>query len=118
MTRNKTFINRYSLSKILRDKKKSNEYFETMLANLTMEEVIGLKLEVALSKNPTLMVGLPIWKSTPKFIRDAMLKAALGIAGTKKGAMRLLGMSAKTFNNYLNKLEILEYYKEKGDDTN
>lgn len=89
-----------------------------MLANLTMEEVIGLKLEVAFSKNPSLMIGLPIWKSTPKFVRDAMFKAALGIAGTKKGAMRLLGMNARIFNDYLDKLDILTYYKEKGDDSN
>lgn len=104
--------------KILREKKKSNEYFETLLANLTMEEVIALKLELAVSKNPTTFLSLPIWKSTPKFVRDAMFKAALGIAGTKKGAMRILGMNVRQFKNYLNKLDIIAYYKEKGDDIN
>jgi len=104
--------------KILREKKKSNEYFETLLSNLTMEEMIALKLELALHKNPIAVLGLPIWKSTPKFVRDAMFKAALGIAGTKKGAMRILGMNGKQFKNYLNKLDILTYYKEKGDDIN
>jgi hypothetical protein len=47
-----------------------------------------------------------------------MFKAALGIAGTKKGAMRILGMNARVFNNYLSKLDILSYYKEKGDEIN
>jgi len=89
-----------------------------LLANLTMEEVIGLKLELALSRNPTSLLNLPVWKATPKFVRDAMFKAALGIAGTKKGAMRILGMNARVFNNYLCKLDILAYYKEKGDDSN
>jgi len=106
------------MSKILREKKKSNEYFEVLLANLTMEELIALKLELALQQNPA-FIGLPVWKATPKFVRDAMFKAALGIAGTKKGAMRILGMNVKTFKNYLNKLDILSYYeKEKGDDIN
>jgi hypothetical protein len=82
-----------------------------------MEELIALKLELALQQNPA-FIGLPVWKATPKFVRDAMFKAALGIAGTKKGAMRILGMNVKTFKNYLNKLDILTYYKEKGDDTN
>ena len=105
------------MSKILREKKKSNEYFEVLLANLTMEELIALKLELAIKENPA-FIGLPVWKATPKFVRDAMFKAALGIAGTKKGAMRILGMNVKTFKNYLSKLDILTYYKEKGDDTN
>ena len=37
----------YSLSKKLRREKKSNDQFEVMLSQLTLEEVIGLKLELA-----------------------------------------------------------------------
>jgi hypothetical protein len=37
----------YSLCKKLRQEKRSNDEFETMLANLSLEEVIGLKLELA-----------------------------------------------------------------------
>ena len=36
----------YSLSKKLRQEKKSNDEFEVMMGNLTLEELIGLKLEL------------------------------------------------------------------------
>ena len=114
----KTFVNRYSISKILRDKKKSNDYFELMIGNLTLEELIALKLEIAFRTAQTPLMGIPIWKTTTKFVKDAIFKFALSAAGTKKGAKRLLGMNNKQFDNYLQKLEIISYYKEKGDDSN
>ena len=37
----------YSLSKKLRRENKSNDEFEVMISQLTLEELIGLKLELA-----------------------------------------------------------------------
>ena len=42
--------NRYSVSKILREKNRSNDFFEIMLGNLTLEEIISLKLEIRIKK--------------------------------------------------------------------
>lgn len=114
----KPFVNRYSISRILRDKKKSNDYFEVMIGNLTLEELIALKLEIAFRTAQTPLMGIPVWKATAKYVKDAVFKFALSATGTKKGAKRLLGMNNKQFDYYLQKLEILSYYKEKGDDSN
>jgi hypothetical protein len=109
--------NRYSISRILREQKKSNDFLELMIGNLTLEELIALKLEVAFRSVPTPVYGIPVWKATPKLARDAVLKFALSVSGSKLMAARLLGMNNREFANYINKYEILDYYKkEKGDD--
>ena len=78
----------------------------------------GLKLEIALRSVPTPMLGLPIWNSTPKFVKEAIFRAAFALAGSKLGARRILGMNNRQFNNYLSKLDILTQYKEKKDGIN
>lgn len=105
--------NRYSISRILREEKKSNDFFELMLGNISMEDLIALKLEIAFRSSSTPLLGFPIWKATTKFVRDAIFKYAYATGGSKLRAMRLLGMNSRQFNNYLCKLEIKNYYKEK-----
>ena len=110
--------NRYSVSKILREKNRSNDFFEIMLGNLTLEEIISLKLEIAFRSGGVPIYGLPIWKNTPKIAREAVLRYALLAGGSKKNAALLLGMNDRQLSNYLSKYDILTYYKEKGDGIN
>ena len=54
----------YSLSNKLRKEGKSSEEFEILFNNLSLEEVIGLKLELASKFGlKGKMYGLPIWYS-------------------------------------------------------
>jgi len=53
----------YSISNKLRKEKRSHEEFEIMLNSLTLEEVIGLKLELASRNIANRLYGLPIWSS-------------------------------------------------------
>ena len=53
----------YSLSRKLRRESKSNDQFEVMLSQLTLEEVIGLKLELASKVLGGKLFGLPVWSS-------------------------------------------------------
>ena len=72
MTWNKKDIrgknHRYSLTKKLREENKSNEEFEVMLNNLSLEELIGLKLELASKVFGGKSYGLPIWKSMKEIV--------------------------------------------------
>ena len=51
----------YSLSKKLRQEKRSNDEFETMLSNLTLEEVIGLKLALSTKPVKNRLYGFTLW---------------------------------------------------------
>ena len=87
----------YSLSRKLKKEKRSDELFEIKLNNLSLEEVIALKLELASSSAGKALYGLPLWNSLPDIVRDGMLRYALSATRTRGEAMRLLGLTPKDF---------------------
>tara|TARA_Y100000310_G_scaffold38155_1_gene35802 strand:+ start:5706 stop:6095 length:390 start_codon:yes stop_codon:yes gene_type:complete len=103
----------YSISKKLRKDRKSNEEFEIMLANLTLEEVIALKLELATKSISNRMYGFPIWHSLHNIVQDAVFKYAYSATRTKAEAMRFLGLQENWFHKLQKKYGIDDYFVEK-----
>lgn len=101
----------YSISKILREEKRSNDYFEIMLNNLTLEEIIALKLELAYKSAGFVLHGFPLWSSTNYIIKDALLKYAVSASKTKTEARKLLGLTNIKFYRLLKKYKINKYFK-------
>ena len=64
-----------------------------MLNNLSLEEIIGLKLELAARSVGNMLYGLPILTSLPYITRDAILKYSLSATRSKKEAARFLGIN-------------------------
>ena len=110
----------FSISKKLREENKSNDYFELMLGNLPLEDIIALKLEIAFRAVGIPLHGIPIWKTIPVITKDAFLKFVLSITSSKKEAANYLGTNKQQLNNYLKSYKTVEYFstKEKGDGTN
>ena len=103
----------YSISKKLRKDRKSNEEFEIMLASLTLEEVIALKLELATKSISNRMYGFPIWHSLHNIVQDAVFKYAYSATRTKAEAMRFLGLQENWFHKLQKKYGIDDYFVEK-----
>jgi transcriptional regulator of acetoin/glycerol metabolism len=107
----------YSISKVLRNQNKSNDYFEILLSSLSLEEIIALKLELAYKAIGFPLHGFPIWKSINYITKDALLKYAVSASKTKSDAMRLLGLDSIKFFRLLKKYNINKYYiKEENND--
>lgn len=87
----------YSISRKLRKQNKSDDIFEVKLNNLTLEEVIALKLELASNNAGGTLYGLPLWNSLPDIVQDGVLRYALSATRTKGEAMRLIGLTSKDF---------------------
>ena len=87
----------YSISKKLREDLKSNEEFEVMLSNLSLEEIIALKLEISTKPVNKRLYGIPIWNSLKDISRDAAFKYAYSATRTKTDAMRMLGLKENEF---------------------
>jgi len=106
----------YSLSKKLKRENRSSEEFEILLNNLSLEEVIGLKLELAsrFGLNGKLY-GLPIWNSIRVIVKDAVLKFAVSATRSKKEAARFLGLNEKTFLLLVRKHKIDSYFQDEVD---
>ena len=84
----------YSISNKLRKDGKSSEEFEILFNNLSLEEVIGLKLELASKSSFNgKLYGVPIWYSIPSIVKDAVLKYALSATRSKREAARFLGLN-------------------------
>ena len=83
-----------------------------MLNNLSLEEVIGLKLELANRAAGGYLYGLPIWHAIPDMVRDAVLKFASTATRTKGEAARFLGLTIQQFNQVNKKYKIRHYFIE------
>ena len=103
----------YSISRKLTLENKSNDEFEVMLNSLTLEEVVGLKLELASKYFGGKMYGIPIWYSMKEIVQDAVLKYALSATKTKKEAARFLGITSSELRKLVRKYNIEEYFEEK-----
>jgi len=106
----------YSLSNKLRKEGKTSEEFEILFNNLSLEEVIGLKLELA-SKFGLRgkMYGLPIWYSLRTIVKDAVLKYAVSATRSKREAARFLGLHEQSLNILLRKHKVDKYFEEEVD---
>ena len=103
---------RYSLAKKLREENKSTEEFEIMLNCLSLEEIIGLKLELGARSINYKMYGLPIWSAIPTIVKEATLKCAVSITRTKGEAARFLGLNRSHLKQLIRKYEIDNYFEK------
>ena len=96
----------YSLKNKLKNEKKINDNFEVIINNLTLEEIIGLKLELSSIYINNRLYNLPIWNSMNSICREAVLKYSLSACRTIKDAASLMGISENDFRKELKKFQI------------
>jgi hypothetical protein len=99
---------KYSISKHLKKEGRSNDNFEVMLSNISLEELISLKLEISYRS-----VGIPLyiaslWTNITDIAQDAFIKFALTACGDYTQVYHLLGISQEKFFKYMSK-EKLEH---------
>ena len=100
----------YSISNKLRKENKSHDEFEVMLNNLTLEEIIALKLELAAKAAGGMLYGIPILSSLPYLVKDSVLKYALSATRSKKEAARFLGIKLDHLKKLLKNYDIESYF--------
>ena len=99
-------VENYSISRKLRQDKKTSDEFEVMLNQLTLEELIALKLELAAKAVKGKIHGIPLWKKMPEIAKDAVFKYAVSATKTKTEAAKFLGINISTFNQLSNRYHI------------
>ena len=91
----------YSFITLMRRKRKVNDEFLNVLSSLTLEEVIALKLELAVQLTKHKLYNFPLWKAMPSICRDATLKYVLSACESKRDGARMLGIDIREFNSLL-----------------
>jgi len=91
----------YSFISLMRRKRKVNDEFLNVLSSLTLEEVIALKLELAVQLTKHKLYNFPLWKAMPSICRDAVLRYVLSACESKRDGARMLGIDIREFNSLL-----------------
>ena len=104
------FCNDLSFSDKLRKEGKSNEAFEVMLSAMTLEELIGLKLECSSRLTNGKLYGFNLWSNTVALVKEALFNSVISIASTNKEATRILGVTDETLKVLKKKYRIKKEY--------
>ena len=91
----------YSFISLMRRERKVSEEFLNVLSSLTLEEVIALKLELAVQLTQHKLYNFPLWKAIPSMCRDAVLRYVLSACESKRDGARMLGIDIREFNGLL-----------------
>ena len=114
--RNKKPYTKYSNNSIinkLKSEKKISDSTLNNINNISLEDLIAVKLELSTRYLYGKFYGIPIWRLTRHAVTDALLKTALSIARTKKEAARFLGVDYMEFNRYIKKYNTISFFEEK-----
>jgi len=106
------FCNDLSFSNKLRTEGKSSEAFEIMLSALTLEEIIGLKLECSSRLSNGKLYGFNLWSNTVAIVKEALFNSVISIASTNKEATRILGITEETLTTLKKKYNIKKSYRD------
>ena len=87
-----------------------------MLNNLSLEEVIALKLELSTKAISNRLYGFPIWNSLPSIVKEAAYKYALSATRTQNEAMRFLGLKLNSFYDLREIYDVDDFFLDTEDD--
>ena len=104
----KKIYERYSASLRLRREGKINDEFIVMLNSLTIEDLIGLKLEASAKIFKGKMYGLNLLKKVHRIAAEAVVKFALSSCVTNEDAGNVVGVSQVSIHNWINKFDRAE----------
>ena len=83
-----------------------------LINNLTLEDLIAIKLELSCALVRNKLYGIDFWFNSCYIIREALLKFAVSVSKSKKDAARFLGLDLREFNTQYKKYNIESYFKE------
>jgi len=102
-----------SLVRKLRREGVIDEEFEIKINNLSLEELIGIKLELSGRTLKSPMYGFQIWSNLTEIVRDAVLKYAIGITQTTAECAKFLGITQVKLLYLTKKFQIWNYFDER-----
>ena len=96
----------YSIINKLKDQNKLNDQVLVYLNNLTLEDLIAVKLELSTNLLNHRLYGLDIWNKMSNITKEAILKFSLSVTKNKTDAARFLGITQQNFRRALKNYNI------------
>ena len=105
-----------SIIKQLKDQNRIDDRSLIYINNLTLEDLIAVKFELASSHINNRLYGFDIWRRLPHIVKEATLKFAISSTNSKKDASRFLGITYLEFLNICKKYQIDDFFADKNKD--
>ena len=105
-TSNKSVINK------LTHENKINNRLLVLINNLTLEDLIAIKLELSCAHVNNRLYGLDIWHKACYIMKEALLKFAISTTQSKKDAARFLGLNYLEFKKQHDRFDIESFFSE------
>lgn len=86
----------------------SNELL-VLISNLTLEDLIAIKIELSANHLKNRLYGLDIWKKIDYITKEALMRVAVSCTKSNSEGARFLGM---TLSSYKDNLQKFNLYKE------
>lgn len=102
----------YSIINKLRKERKINKEFESIVSNLTLEDLIALKLELSTRLVNNRLYNLPIWENMLRITQEAVLKYSISACRSQVEAMRFLGLQEGQFFDLMKKYNVKSFFEE------
>tara|TARA_R100001015_G_C4609958_1_gene165272 strand:- start:594 stop:902 length:309 start_codon:yes stop_codon:yes gene_type:complete len=94
-------MSEYSIINKLKDQNKINDQLLICINNLTLENLIAIKLELSTNLLNNRLYGLDIWNKMPNITKQAVLMFSLSVTKNKTDAARFLGITQQNFRRAL-----------------
>ena len=108
--KNLTTVNKSIILKLCQ-RGQLNDSILTNINNLSLEELIAIKLELSASNLNNRLYGFDIWRNSNSIVKEALLKFAISTTKSKKDAARFLGVSYSEFNNLYKRYQLEDFFK-------
>jgi len=108
--KNKGKNKHHSLINKLKKENKIDDKFQSTLSSLTLEEIIGLKLEQSSKILNGRQFGLPLWRTLDFIVKEAVVKWVISASRTDIEAARYLGVDVKQFYQIRKMFNIVSYF--------
>ena len=105
-TSNKSVINK------LTHENKINNKLLVLINNLTLEDLIAIKLELSCAHVNNRLYGLDIWHKACYIMKEALLKFAISTTQSKKDAARFLGLNYLEFKKQHDRFDVESFFSE------
>ena len=104
-----TTINKSIITK-LKDQSKLNDSLLVLISNLTLEDLIAIKLELSCNLINNRLYGFDIWRKFNNITKEALLKFAISATHSKTDAARFLGLDMGNFSKIYKQYQIEEFF--------
>jgi len=96
----------------LKAKNLLNDSLLVGINNLTLEDLIAIKLELSANHINNRPYGFDIWRKSGYIIKEALLKFALSTTNSKKDAARFLGLTYSDFKKAVAKYKVTNFFND------